>query len=183
MYYFIRQDLADVTTMNFLGHSEESGKRLWRNGTKFEEPFPNDTFYVKPCMGSGKEMPDFFDSAVPLMSKRLLTALRDLDVDNIDAYPVTVKEENVGEEWDNYSAVNIIGLVDALDREQSDMEDEYTFHSTVIDKNKAEGLLCFRLFCGPTKLVIHERVAKTLVDMNLKGVLIVKTEDYDEDDY
>ncbi|QTA85820.1 imm11 family protein [Desulfonema magnum] len=183
MYYFITQDLDDVTTMNFLGHSEESGKRLWINGVRFSEPFPKDTFYVKPCMGSGKEMPDFFDSSVPVMSKRLLTAFTNLGVDNIDVYQISVKEENTDEEWSNYFAINFIGLVDAIDREQSEMEDEYTFHSTVIDKNKAQDLLCFRLFCGPTVLVIHEKVAKKLMNMNLKGVLIVKTENYDEDDF
>ncbi|MFT5717649.1 MAG: hypothetical protein ACI9T7_001845 [Oleiphilaceae bacterium] len=71
MYYFIRQDLDDVTNMVSLGHSSESSKHLWVNGTIFLEPYPeNDIFYVEPCTGTGNEMPSFFDSAAPLMLDR-----------------------------------------------------------------------------------------------------------------
>lgn len=184
MYYFIRQDLDDVSNMVFLGHSKESGKHLWVNGTRFLEPYPdNDIFYIEPCMGAGNGMPDFFDSAAPIMSDKLLSALKNLGIDNYDSYPVILEEVGTGKQWQNYFAVNVIGLIDAIDVEKSAIEDEDIFHSTVIDENKAMGMHCFRLFHGPTVLMISEVVARALMGMNLKGVLIIKSEDYDEDDY
>jgi len=184
MYYFIRQDLNDVTNMVFLGHSKESGKHLWVNGARFSEPYPDhDIFYIEPCMGVGNGMPDFFDSAAPIMSDKLLGALKSLGVENYDSYPVILEEKGTGKQWHNYFAVNVIGLVDALDTEKSDIEDEDIFHSTVIDENKTMGMPCFRLLNGPTVLMISESVAKPLIDMNLIGVLIINSEDFDEDDY
>ncbi|MCG8313632.1 MAG: hypothetical protein MI976_10480 [Pseudomonadales bacterium] len=185
MYYFITEDLDNTSIMNFVGHSEKSGKRLWVSGQKFSEPYPQDVFYVKPCMESGKEMPDFFDSTVPLMSKRMVQAIESLGIDNFDSYPVIIKEQNTENEWHDYLAINIIGLVDAIDREKSDIDedDDYVFHSTVIDNSRTHGLYCFRLYRGSDLLVVHEKIAKALIKMNLKGVLIIKTEDYDEDDY
>lgn len=183
MYYVLRQDLNDYSYMAFTGHTEESGKRLWINGIKFDKPFPEDTFYVVPNLDDERNMPDFFDTTVPVMSKRMLVAMRSLGVDNIDAYPVIIQDKESGETWKDYFAVNVVGLLDAIDLDKSVRANDYDFHSTVIDEKKAMGQLCFRLLVGPEMIIIHESVAKPLMEMGLKGVLIIKTEDYDQDDY
>jgi hypothetical protein len=113
----------------------------------------------------------------------VLNALTSLGVDNYDSYPVKLEEVGTGKQWHNYFAVNVIGLVDAINTKKSDIEDENTFHSTISDEHKTMGMHCFRLFNGPTVLMIQERIAKILTDMNLKGVLIIKSENYSEDNY
>lgn len=185
MYYFVTQDLDDMSTMNFLGHSDESGKRLWVNGQKFLKPFPKDIFYVKPCIGTGTIMPDFFDSSVPLMSEKMVQILVSLGIDNFDSYPVIIKEENTNKEWNNYLAINFIGLVDAIDHEKSNIDetDDYIFHSVVIDENRTMNLECFYLTNGPKYLVVREKIAKALMGKNLTGIMIIKAEDYDHDNY
>ena len=183
MYYIITQNLSDFSFVSLLGHTKKSGSHLWVSGKPLTELYSDDTFYVESSMGTDTELPDFFDSVAPLMSQRLFKALNDLGVDNLVSYPVKIKNKGTGETFDNYLAVNVIGLVDAINIGASDIEDEDTFHSTVIDENKTMGMLCFRLFHGPTLLMIRDDIANTLIGMNLKGVLIIKSEDYDEDKY
>lgn len=59
MYYVLSQDLDEYSFMAFFGHSERSGKLLWTMGVRFAEPYPQDTFYVRPNMDTMTAMPDF----------------------------------------------------------------------------------------------------------------------------
>jgi hypothetical protein len=189
MYWFLTDDLRDENLKEFKGHSATSGKRMWTTGVRFDTPFPPEEFEVAPQEHAdgppGNEMPDIFDSSVPIMSKRLLDGLAAAGVDNIDRYPVRIVDKSAGENWDNYFAVNVLGRVDALDREKTKTERDIEslnpcYLSVVIDPLRAGGLFCFRLHKGPRELVIHERVARLVPSWGCKGLGLVRTEDFSQ---
>jgi len=183
-YYFLRQDLFDAEDIiEVVGHTEETGKFMWVEGTRFDEDLPVQTLELDPAYGT--TMPDFFDTTIPLMSDRLVEAVRKAGVDNFDAYPMILRRRDTGEEWRNYNAMNFIGSIDAIDREKSDCQRSASgrllCESITIDPKAAGDAICFRLTEGPHLLVVHERVATALKKQNFVAVLIQKTEDYDGD--
>ncbi len=192
MYWFLVEDLDDMSMKEFLGYGPESAaaKRMWSTGRKFDEPLPPEDFRVRTrVLGygfpDGDEMPDLIDALVTLMSSRLLGALAEAGVDNIDSYPVRIVDAEKNLTRDDYRAVNVIGRVDALDRSKTktehDIESYYpAYQSVVIDEDKASGRLCFHLHKGPRNIVLHDTVARHLASLDFKGIKLVRTEDFGE---
>jgi hypothetical protein len=191
MYWFLSQDLKIITTKEFHGNTPSEDGRLWTAGQKFDSPYPPEEFEVATRhigfgIPDGDEMPDFFDSTVPLMSARLLKVLKSAGVDNIDSYPVKIVDKAKGLSWDDYRAVNVVGCVDALDRQKTKSELDIetnalpTYTSVAIDPARALGLLCFRLDMGPGELVLHEKVAQAVAQGGFTGLLLVRTVDFDQ---
>ena len=191
MYWFLTGNLDDMSLKELNPFSASSGKWMWTSGQRFEEPFPLEDFFVSTRVvgydiPDGDDMPDLFDIQVPLMSTRLLETLKSAGIDNIDAYPVNIIDRDKGLTWDSYFAINIIGRVDALDKAKSITEDDDSnteYISVVIDSDKTQNLQCFRLHKGPREMIIHDRVAKKIASMNFKGILLIRTEDFDETKY
>jgi hypothetical protein len=190
-WWFLSEDLKNLGMKEFRGHTDTSGKRMWTSGHRFDDPFPAEEFQVSTRVigygfPDGDDMPDLFDTTVPLMSERLLKALMAAGVDNIDAYPVKMVDQAKGLIWNNYHAINVIGRVDALDRANTKTKRDINtssnpcYLSVAIDDARAHDLLCFRLHKGPREMVIHEKVASQLAPQGFKGVLLVRTEDFDQ---
>ncbi len=184
MFYFLRQNLFEfANVIEVVGHTEETGKHLWTKGVRFADPVPEQTLALNPEYGT--VMADFFDTTIPLMSDRLLTALKGAGVDNVDAYPMILQRPDTGEQWRNYKAVNFVGCIDAIDMKKSNCRRSATgrlrCESITIDPHAVGDAICFRLKEGPDLLVIHEEVADRLRKQDFVAVLIQKTEDYDGD--
>jgi hypothetical protein len=104
---------------------------------------------------------------IPLMSRRLITALRAAGVDNLQTFDtrlVTTQGQNPPP-TDHYLAVNIVGLVAAADLQRSKTNPEITeklismdFHSLCVDEGQVKDLLLFRLAENITAVLVHERV-------------------------
>ncbi len=116
------------------------------------------------------------------MSADLRLALRAAGVDNFDEYPVILRRIDSGEEFQGYSAVNIIGCRDAVDLEDSEYRlrfgKPYFTGRLSIDPNGAQGLKAFRLLHGPGFVVVSEEVAEALMPMGFVGLLLQPTTDY-----
>jgi hypothetical protein len=108
---------------------------------------------------------DFADSVIPLMSSSLVDALRQSGVDNIQSFRAILRNPSTREEWRNYLAVNVIGLLSCADMGKS----KFTaiggfgtglveFENLVLDRNRTVGALLFRLGESPKTIVIHGRV-------------------------
>jgi hypothetical protein len=113
---------------------------------------------------------------IPLMSRRLVTALHAAGVDNLQTYETQLltTQGNNPPPQNNYLAVNIIGLVAATDLNKAMPNPEVKeklismdFYSLSIDENKARGLLMFRLAENISAVIVHERV-KNIVES--KGI-------------
>lgn len=180
MYYFFTQNLVDEEGMaEITGHTEISGQYLWTAGKKFKEPMPLQVLELDTS--DGENMPDFFDTTIPVISKELVKSLTDIGVDNFDIYPVILKNLKAGEEHENYVAINFLGSVDAVDQDESEYEldafDEPDYESVVIDAKKAKGFKAFRLLTGSDFLVINQEVATFIKAKNFKGIMISETVD------
>lgn len=181
MYYFLRQNLFETQDMiEIAGHTADTGALDWMGGHAFSEPLGHQVLMLDP--GCGKNLPDFFDTTVPVMSERLLSFLRLRGVDNVDAYPVTLQNRETGQQINGYSAVNFMGCLDCANLAES--EYEISFGSPdftgriVIDEARAHGAKCFRLEYGPGFLVVAQDIADALNKEIWSGLLLQPTELY-----
>ena len=97
------------------------------------------------------------------MHKRLIAALHECGVDNLEIYETVIQSRTDGSECRDYDAVNIIGLVAAAHMEKSTARAEedsdglvdVDFDGLVIDEAKAAGFPLFRLAECTSGIVIH----------------------------
>ena len=116
---------------------------------------------------------------------KLLSSLQTgAGVDNIDYFPVTLRDQKNGELDTEYLLANVLGLVDCVDMQKSKVEHwesgmGFDFLSMAIDPAKARGFKLFRLKDDPTKVIIDEELKQHFeaTDM-LVGVTLIQTEDY-----
>jgi hypothetical protein len=183
-YYFLRQDVfGDAEAIEIEGHTPTTGELDWEAGQPFDVAPLGETLVLDAAYGS--DMPDYFETTVPVMSARLLAALRDAGVDNIVSYPVRLQRNDTEEPIDGWEAINLIGAVEAMDLSR-------TPHRLLFGKPEATGpvflsdertndLQAFRLVYGPTHIVITARIASKLAQSEFTGVLLQPTNSYDGD--
>lgn len=181
MFYFLRQNLFEHQNMvQLVGHTEETGALNWIAGHKFAVPMKPQTLMIDPKHGNN--FPDFFDSTVPVMSNRLITYLVNLGVDNMDIYPVVLHNNVSGENVLGYSAVNVIGCIDAEKLESSKYRlsfgKPYFTGAIVIDDLKVEDSSFFRKLYGSGFIVVSQNIADALQKKSWSGLLLQPTEDY-----
>ena len=182
MYYFMRQNLFEpLDIIEVVGPTELLEKFIWIEGQRFSEDIPRQTLLLDPSYG--KRMADFFDTTIPLMSDRLLKALRRLGVRNIDSYPMTLKRPDTGEEWDNYWAVNVIGCIDAVNLEKSqyrtDSFGEPDFTKIVLNEKVVGEVDLFRLVKGPGLMVVNQKIKEALSPAGFMALMFQEVGDYD----
>lgn len=126
---------------------------------------------------SGDEVRDFLDTSYPLMSKRFVELLQAGGVDNLQLFPAVIKSEVDGSVWENYYAVNVLGLIACADMDNSDYDEimpgHYRFRELAIHAEKANDALLFRLQEDATIMVIQKSVGQFIrsqdPDKKLKG--------------
>lgn len=132
---------------------------------KFDEPLVFTT-----NAKSGDKMVDFSKGAVTLMSKKFLTLMQEAGVDNLQAFPAVVQSETDGTIWENYFAVNILGMVSCADLEKSKyteiMPGHYRFKELAINTEKVKGALVFRLHEHCPTIIIHRSVGRYIKDQD-----------------
>jgi len=118
----------------------------------------------------------FFNGTIPVMSAKLIEALRAAGIDNFQIFPAILIGTG-GAEWTGYFAFNAVGLVDSLDLAKSDDGIEVmpggddgppalcSFDHPVVDPQKARGLLMFREVKMPPLLVFDDRLERFLAEL------------------
>src|SRR5256885_16814753 len=86
----------------------------WMLGTRFTATIPVPLEITLDDSEPGR-LPDYFKGTIPLMSDGLITALREVGVDNLDTYEVELKYGSGTVVAQSYKAVNVIGVVSAAD--------------------------------------------------------------------
>ncbi len=126
---------------------------------------------------AGTTMLDFKRGTVTLMSKRFVELLSGAQIDNIQTFPAIIKSLSDGTVWDNYFAVNVLGLISCADLDKSTyteiMPGSYRFKKLAINANQAKGALLFRLQEDSPTLIMDASVGKYLAsndpDRTLSG--------------
>jgi hypothetical protein len=156
----------------------------WISGSLIKESLPGPLdFQLDP--DAGDYVTDFFPPAIPLMSGRMLSALADAGVDNIQTYDAILRDRAGTPLGEVFKAVNIVGRVACADLDASECDVDnpanpigVNFESLVIDEAKARDLLFFRLHEASTGIVVHDSVKTKLDRFGLRGVDFVTPEDW-----
>lgn len=134
----------------------------WMLARRFTDPVPSPVSVVLNAK-VGMMLP-MFNRGILLMSDKLVEALLECGVDNLDCYPAELFNPMTNERFSNYQAVNIIGAVAAANLAESQHQTfgaarfDVDFDSLVLDPAKTNGLLMFRLAECVTGIVVHESV-------------------------
>jgi len=132
---------------------------------------------------SGNHRGCIIGGVVPLFHKKFIAKLKELNIDNVQYFPVNMHGPTDMIEK-AYSLANIIGLVDAVDITNSTLGEKIgnirpTLYSFTIDQNKAKGFRIFRILHAPALIIIDEILYKELTEFKAPAVLMYPTEEYD----
>jgi len=148
----------------------ETPKNLPRNvdfisGTVIEEKLDASMVFTTDAP-AGTKMLDFKRGAVPLMSKRFVELLVGAGVDNLQLFPAIVKSKVDETIWEDYFAVNVLGLIACADLSKSTYNEiipgSYRFRELSIDVEKINDALLFRLQEDSPTLIMHSSVGRYL---------------------
>ncbi len=161
----------------------------WRMGRRFVSEIPNPVI-IKIRPSYPDDLIEMYNEDAIVMTKRLLSALQEAGVDNLDVYPAIIVNEETGFRTEDYVAVNLIGLVKAVDIANSnvtggntDTVDEPHFLDTdfdglAIDPEKAKDHLMFRLAENTSAIVIHRSVKEHLEKKGFNMLTFVEPGDW-----
>lgn len=118
----------------------------------------------------------YASEANPVMRDDLAHVLANVGVDNVQYFDSILIDPASGQEYTNYKAFNIIGLVAAADMGKSELMGtadssmgDIDFHALVIDESQTRGLLLFRLAENISAIVVHERVKAAIEAAAIPG--------------
>jgi hypothetical protein len=189
MYYVLDAEIPMDENDGYLDIDDSmveiDGIDSWSVGKKFTVPVPTPIIVdATPIEEYAGPPPEMNDANILIMSTRLVKALREAGVDNIDTYPALLRNTETGKTHP-YEAVNIIGLVAAADLAKSEWESfdakpqfDTTFERLVIDPDAAGGSLMFRLAENTFAIVVHARVRDHLVKSGLDTLTFAEPEDW-----
>jgi len=106
-----------------------------------------------------------------VMTKRLLSALYDSGVDNLDVYQFLIRHPVTGFMTQDYVIANVIGVVQTADLGNSNVVGsspgsliDTDFDGLTIEEDRSHNLLMFRLAENTSAVMIHEKVKDDLLD-------------------
>lgn len=133
------------------------------------------------------KMTDFAatDLGAPIVSKKLKKILDDLGV-QAQYFPVSIAEKRDAQPKQGYYAMNIIGMVDCIDFDASDLEVEEEDGEivdiidvgTVVLKNEHFGNM-YRMYMFERVIVVEGDLAEKLQDINVQGMKLMEPEKWD----
>ena len=111
-----------------------------------------------------------------LMTPRLVSALRAAGADNLQTFPVRVRDVATGEPLGaEYLFVNIVGRIACASlagSEHDELGESRVFHELRIDPEAVGEALIFRLAESPVEVIVHERLARTIRDGGFAGLTV-----------
>lgn len=173
-----QDDIARIKAVNFKGLGS------WRIGKSFKMELPNPiSIYIKE--GYPDELKELYNNDALVMTRRLYHALVQCGVDNMDMYPCEIINKETGFSTNDYVAVNLIGLVGALELELSNIpyrthhakgENSYGWISH--DELKMKKHLMFRFAENTSAVIIHKTVKEYLVSQGFDMLSFVKPKNW-----
>ena len=157
----------------------------WKEGARFSVDVPEPVEFAMRA-NHNDLMLEMNNTQGLLVTKRLLAALQEAGVDNLDVYDAVIRHESLGTERRDYVAVNLIGTVSAADLSRSTVVPgglpgnliDTDFEGVAIDPEKAGGMLMFRLAENTSAIVVHERVKEHLESKGFDMLTFVPPESW-----
>ncbi|MFV9615436.1 MAG: imm11 family protein [Gammaproteobacteria bacterium] len=152
----------------------------WTMGIYWDEPV-DQPIELEIDTESGSTMPDAFFIGIPLFSERLLNILTSVGVDNIQTYDVVVTDSRNSKTYNNYKAVNIVGLLSCANLEKS----RYIkgsgpplmfFEHLVINQDMINDFSMFRLGEAAGTILVSEKIALNIMENKLIGIRLMQVD-------
>jgi hypothetical protein len=144
----------------------------WMTGHLMQ--MPAEPMRVELWKRGGDGMAEMFLDSIPLFRRDLVQTLQHAGVDNLQICPAILRTPD-GDNLESYWAVNIVGAVACADMQKSEYNDitgtgmiAVGFRKLVIDPNRANDLVFFRLAQSVASIVVHERVKQEVDRANYK---------------
>ncbi|HEY2852767.1 MAG TPA: DUF1629 domain-containing protein [Gemmatimonadaceae bacterium] len=155
------------------------GIESWISGRRIDVPVPQPLALSIEPDEDDKEpdepgaLLELYQYTAVVMSDRLLNALREAGVDNLQSFDAVIRAARTGSVTTNYKVVNVVGVVAATDMSKSQYSPpqgppiiDVSFDSLVIDERRARGQLLFRLAESLGAIIVHQRVKDHLLARN-----------------
>ncbi|WP_026179774.1 imm11 family protein [Hahella ganghwensis] len=111
-------------------------------------------------------------TSFPMMNASLIEVLQNCGADNLQLFPVRMINPETNQEWDSHQAVNILGMIDCVDMDQSesflisgspnDAPPLVDFDEIVIKQEAVMGASIFRIPHSPSTIIVHESIINAL---------------------
>ena len=182
-FYILQQDPRVPEQPSVLSCPEDIAPEEFLKGKVMA--VPRNPLHLKMSARAGKFRGVIITGVLTLFHDVLREELLRLGVDNVQYFPVDLENpEGVIEK--KYSLVNILGLLDAVDKSNSVIVARATggrpdLKSFKIDPAAARGHRIFRIPEVPSLIIIDETLQSSLEsdDFNLAGAWALPTEEYD----
>ena len=128
---------------------------------------------------------------VPILSTRAISALKEVGVNNIQYYPVNIKNPQTGELEKSYKIINVVGLISCLDRKNSIFKtfpedddiawlERYSiFEDKIISNSECnDAPLLFRLGEFRYHVLVHDKIKDNFEKNRITGSEFIRPEDF-----
>ncbi|TEW44564.1 imm11 family protein [Psychromonas algicola] len=149
-----------------------------------EEPFRIELVVDRSAPAEGEYPPrDIHESAkFTFFSRKFIDALTSLGVENIEYFEADVLDTATNEKLD-YCAVNILGRINAVDKDHSDLimvgDNMIDVEKMVLDKSKIQDHKIFMLGEIPMLIVVHQSIKEIVEKQGLTGFRFFSEEEYE----
>jgi hypothetical protein len=180
-YYILQQDPRVPEQPSVLSCPEDIDPEEWISGKRMT--VPRSPLHLRMSPRTGKFRGAIIGGVLTLFHNMFRDELTRLRINNIQYFPVEL-ENPEGQIETKYSLVNVIGMLDAVDKSSSVIEPRATggrgwLRSFKIDPAAARAQRLFRVPDAPTLIVIDEVLDSSLADFNLAGAWTLPTEEYE----
>ena len=133
------------------------------NGRKVELD-NNEPIQLSTRANSEGPMPELFNLPAFIPNNDFITALEECGVDNIDYYDCVIHDQETGKTYDNYKLGNILGAVDIIDLEASEIDPDsppkiaMLFDNIVFDESRAKDFDIFRPVNKLSSVVVSQKI-------------------------
>jgi hypothetical protein len=146
---------------------------------------PAEAAEIPPEPEEPGELLEMYQLEMLLLTGRVVTALREAGVDNLQVFDAVIRDPVTGREWTNYKVVNIVGVIACANLEESAFAPlrgrpmiDMDFIRLAIDEERAGGQLFFRLGECVTIILVHEKVKNHLVQKGINTLSFVSADGF-----
>jgi hypothetical protein len=186
MHYVLCADFSE-TTSSVLSDDSTCQDPIWQRGERLDTVeydlsrlvFVSETEHMHP-------FPDFSRDGhgCLVVSEKLKQFFINSGIDNIDYYPASIVEYGESTPHPGYYAANIIGLIQCVDRDASELDEDEDgdidfIDELVVDETIAGDIPLFRLEEMPDIILIHERFKVPLEQAGITGLQLIPPDQWD----
>ena len=180
-----RCNRGDALVSEFAPTVEEHGVNFILS-RRFLDPLPELELVIDE-EGQGVPTDDLviFKNRCLVHSQKLRKVLLDTGVDNIDYYPLRIRNTVTGEVYRSHKAANILDVIHCIDREKAvlDIDTENPHNIWYVNRlalmhERLGDALMFRLGELPWIVIVHRVVKEAVEAAEISGVVFLPAEGY-----